>query len=52
MKTRRLAEPWPFLYSVVSGRLVENLPARPKRPRLTRLRRLPPPSEWKQEALL
>lgn len=50
MKTRRLLMPWPFLYSVTSRGLVQNLPPKPK-PR-ARLKRVPPANRWKQEPLL
>lgn len=51
MRKRRLAEPWPFLYSVVPKRgLVVNLPPPEKKP--TRLRKVRPSSEWQQGALL
>jgi hypothetical protein len=50
MKTRRLVAPWPFLYSVTSRGLVQNLPPKPKP--LKRLRRVRPSSQWNQEALL
>ncbi len=50
MKTRRLASPWPFLYSLTSRGIVQNLPPKPKP--LKRLKRLRPPNEWHQEKLL
>ena len=50
MKTRRLTSPWPFLYSVTSHGLVQNLPPKPKA--LKRLKRVPASNRWKQEALL
>ncbi len=51
MRTRRLTQPWPFLYSCIPGRgWVQNLPPKPKPPR--RLKRIPPSSEWKQDPLI
>ena len=50
MKPRRLTKPWPFLYSVTSRGLVQNLPPKPKP--LQRLKRIPPSSKWAQEGLL
>ena len=50
MKTRRLAAPWPFLFSVTPRGLVQNLPPKPKP--LKRLKRVRPPNLWNQENLL
>lgn len=50
-RTRRLTQPWPFLWSILPGRgLVQNLPPKAVKPK--RLRRAPPSSTWVQEALL
>jgi len=50
VKTRRLTSPWPFMFSVTSRGLVQNLP--PKPAPLRRLKRAPSVDKWKQEALL
>lgn len=53
-RTRRLAAPWPFLWSVVPGKrgLVRNIqPKKAKTPKAS-LKRVPPSSAWTQEALL
>ncbi len=51
MRKRRLAEPWPFLYSVVPKRgLVVNLPPPAKKP--TRLRKVRPIATAQQVDLL
>jgi hypothetical protein len=55
VKTRRLTEPWPFLYSVVGGRAVRNLPPKPVKvpaPKIARLKRGKRESaSWVQEGL-
>jgi len=32
-RTRLLVQPWPFLFSVVDGRLMKNVPAAPAKPK-------------------
>lgn len=50
MNTRRLASPWPFLFSVTNRGIVQNLP--PKTKPLPRLKRVRPSNQWDQENLL
>lgn len=53
-RTRRLSAPWPFLWSVVPGKrdLVRNIQPKKAKAPMARLKRVPPSSAWKQEALL
>ena len=45
----RLKAPWPFLYSVREGKVVENLPPVKKLQPLRRVRRA---DKWEQQTLL
>lgn len=45
----RLKAPWPFLYSVREGKLIENLPPVKK---LQPLRRVRGANKWEQQSLL
>lgn len=51
MKTRRLVKPWPFLFSVTARGLVQNLPPKERKPKLSRLKRVKPADQRVQESL-
>ena len=44
--------PWPFPLMGKGGQLLQVVIKAPRKPRLKRLRKVPPPSEWEQQALL
>jgi hypothetical protein len=52
VKSRRLASPWPFLFTVTSRGLVQNLPPKVAKPKRSRLKRIPASDQWAQERLL
>lgn len=53
-KQRRIVldYPWPFPLIGKGGQLLQVVYKPPKKPRLKPLRKVPPPSEWEQKALL
>lgn len=52
-KVRRCKAPWPFLWTADDkGVLLRNVQPKVKPPKLAKLKRIPPSSQWQQEALL